>query len=57
MTPEQFVTGLVLGGGTNLSDFADDPDYCPVHAWDFTDFYHEDTCPAYDRKIDKRGQS
>lgn len=54
MTPEEFVNGLMLGGGTNISDFADDPEYCPVHAWDHSyvgNLYHQDECPAYARKI------
>lgn len=60
MTPEEFVTSLVLGGGTNLSDFADDLDYCPVHAWDHSyigNLYHEDECTAFAQKLDKKGQT
>ena len=54
MTPGEFVEALVSGGSTNLSDFADDIDYCPVHAWDHSyigNLYHEDECPAYAQKL------
>lgn len=55
MTPEEFVQALIDGGSTNLSDFADDLDYCPVHAWDHStigNLYHQDECPTYARKLE-----
>lgn len=54
MTPEEFVNGLMAGGSTNISDFAEDPDYCPVHAWDHSyigNLYHENECKPYARKL------
>lgn len=54
MTPEEFVEALAAGG-TPFAD--DDPEYCPVHAWDHSyvgDLYHEDGCPAYRAKLDQR---
>lgn len=54
MTPEEFVRGLMLGGSTNISDFTDDPDYCPVHSWDHShigNLYHQDECEPYARKL------
>ena len=55
MTPEEFVNGLMSGGSTNISDFADDPEHCPVHAWDHSyvgNLYHADECTAYAAKLD-----
>lgn len=57
MKPDDFVTALVRGGSTNLSDFDDDLDYCPVHAWDHSyigDLHHEDSCPAYAARLKRR---
>lgn len=54
MTPDDFVMGLVLDGGTNLSDFADDPDYCPLHGWEYSGLYHEDACQAFAQKLSGR---
>jgi hypothetical protein len=47
VTPADLVQGL-RDGGMPFAD--DDPDYCPVHAWDHSyigNLYHEDECPAY----------
>lgn len=54
MTPEEFTSALMAGGSTNLSDFSDDPEYCPVHDWDHSyvgDLYHQDECAAYAAKV------
>lgn len=60
MTPGEFAEALAAGGSTNISDFADDIEYCPVHAWDHSfigNLYHEDECPAYARKLaEKAGE-
>lgn len=55
MSVHDFVEALVAGGSTNISDFADDPEYCPEHAWDHTyvgNLYHQDECTAYAEKLD-----
>lgn len=52
MTPEEFVNGLIAGGSTNITDYEDDVDYCPVHAWDIP-LYHQDDCPAYAAKLER----
>ena len=61
MTPGEFVNALAAGGSTHISDFADDVDYCPVHAWDHSyigNLYHEDECPAYAQKLaEKAGRA
>lgn len=54
MSPEEFINGLDAGGSTNLTDHADDADYCPVHAYDHSyvgNLYHEDDCPAFAAKL------
>lgn len=55
MNASEFVQALVAGGSTNISDFADDPEYCPVHAWDHSyvgNLYHQNECPAYADKLE-----
>lgn len=53
MNPADLVEALAAGG-TPFAD--DDPDYCPVHAWDHSyvgDLYHHVDCAAYAAHLDR----
>lgn len=60
MNAGEFVAALMRGGSTNISDFEDDPEYCPVHAWDHStigNLYHQDECEPYAAKLAARMSS